>query len=83
MTETIAHTEAPFGPWIGVPKERQNICAVVDCPATGVFAGYCPADRGSHHHGCIHYQDMTTALKFREGSWGLLCAQHLRELEGR
>jgi len=80
MTET---KEAPFGPWIGVPKERQTICAVVDCPGLGVFANYCPADRGSHHHGCIHYAApvIKTGLKFRKGSWGLLCAAHLRQIE--
>lgn len=52
MTETITKTEAPFGPWIGVPKNRQTICAVMDCPATGVFAGYCPADRAFDNDPC-------------------------------
>lgn len=80
--ETNQHNEPAFGPWIGVPKDRQTLCAVKDCEAAGVFANYCPADRGAHHHGCVHYKDVVGhGLTFRDGSWGLLCAAHLRQVE--
>lgn len=86
----LTHLALPsWGPWLGVPKEKQTLCAVVDCERVGVFAGYCPADRGHHHHGCIHYDAPSVAdvvakhgLKFREG-WGLLCTHHLRMMEGK
>lgn len=69
----------PFGPWLGVPKERQHICAVDGCEAEGK-AHRCPGDDSNHFHGCVHYSEISEelyarGLKMREG-WGLLCDEH-------
>jgi hypothetical protein len=71
---------AVFGPWLGVPKVRQHLCAVDGCEAEGQ-AHRCPADDTQHFHGCVHYEHVSEALyvehqcKLRQG-WGLLCAKH-------
>ncbi len=76
--------EAAFGPWLGVPEERQHICAVVDCAGAG-RRQTCLYDGRHHHHGCIHYNcpaaDVTEhGLRFRPRSWGLLCDEHFAVL---
>lgn len=69
-----------FGPWLGVPSQRQLICAVEGCPKRGM-PYRCLYDGAEHHHGCIHY-DCDAAkvtnhgLTFREPGWGLLCPKH-------
>lgn len=75
---------ADFGPWVGVPKDRQMICAVEDCPEEGKRHA-CLYDGRLHHHGCIHYdceaaKSTNHGLKFRKG-WGLLCDGHYKVLE--
>lgn len=74
-----------FGPWIGVPRERQTLCAVVDCIAPGM-PHRCPWDGQRHHHGCVHYDCQAaqpavarSGLEFRPG-WGLLCSYHYAAL---
>jgi hypothetical protein len=73
---------AVFGPWLGVPKERQHICAIDGCELEGK-AQRCPADDTNHFHGCVHYETTSEALyvehhlKLRHG-WGLLCDQHYK-----
>lgn len=75
-----------FGPWIGVPKENQLVCAVEGCERTGV-AHPCPYDGSHHHHGCVHYgceaarADVErSGLVFRSGGWCLLCDLHFEAL---
>jgi len=71
--------EADWGPWVGVPKSKQTLCAVSGCEHRGI-PQVCLYDGRRHHHGCIHYDcdaaKMTRhGLMFREG-WGLLCPSH-------
>lgn len=77
-TMQLLKIEPDFGPWVGVPKERQRICAVEGCEREA-YPQPCPmcAVGGKwHHHGCIHYQTLDThGLTFREG-WGYLCHPH-------
>lgn len=79
-----------WGPWLGVPKERQHLCAVDGCEDAGA-AHECPADSTRHFHGCVHYEHASEALyvehkaKLRQG-WGLLCDKHyalVRDIMGR
>lgn len=68
---------AEIGPWLGVPKESQLVCAVEGCPEEGKRQ-ICLYDGKLHHHGCIHYNceaaKMTKhGLTFREGGWALMC----------
>jgi hypothetical protein len=71
---------APFGPWLGVPKVKQHLCAIEGCEVEGQ-AHRCTADDSMHAHGCVHYETAKDALeakhglKFRQG-WGLLCDEH-------
>jgi hypothetical protein len=67
-----------WGPWIGVPPERQSLCAVEGCLTPGKPQGPCPTDGNpGHHHGCVHYERglVDTGLTFRKG-WGWLCDEH-------
>lgn len=89
LRERNADAEAPFGPWLGVPSERQKLCAVVGCEAEGK-PHPCPYDGGFHHHGCIHYDCVASSddvkrsgLVFRKGSWGLICDAHYNTLTER
>jgi hypothetical protein len=72
---------ATIGPWMGVPKEKQRVCAIEDCIVTGKNQ-VCPYDGALHHHGCIHYKDCAKedaaklGLKFREGGWAKMCDFH-------
>lgn len=72
-------SEPQWGPWVGVPKSKQSLCAVEGCEHRGT-PHRCLYDGSSHHHGCVHY-DCAAAeatkhgLKFRDG-WGWLCASH-------
>ncbi len=69
-----------IGPWMGVPKEKQHVCAVKDCITPGKPHA-CFYDGGYHHHGCIHYSCAAVdaeklGLKFHEDAWALLCDFH-------
>jgi hypothetical protein len=68
-----------FGPWMGVPQGRQELCAVEGCSAPGE-THRCIYDGEMHNHGCVHYLSYAAevtghGLAFREG-WGLLCKAH-------
>jgi hypothetical protein len=65
-----------WGPWVGVPKERQSVCAFKDCTRRG-GPKICPYDGRYHHHGCIHY-DLKDE-RMRDG-WCWLCQPHYDEL---
>ncbi len=79
-----------FGPWWGVPPERQLLCAIDGCKIEGQRQ-VCPADGNTHHHGCVHYERVSEALYTEHGlrlrhGWGLLCPTHygmVRDLFGR
>ena len=73
MTTTIDD----HGPWVGVPAERQSVCAVVGCEAKGK-PQICPYDGHYHHHGCIHYADAAAGhgLTFRTDGWCYVCDTH-------
>jgi hypothetical protein len=76
--------EPTFGPWVGVPRSKQRMCAVEGCAHEGVESR-CLYDGSTHHHGCIHYECQVAeqthhGLTFRDG-WGLLCPSHYRHLE--
>jgi len=71
----------PWGPWLGVPPERQTICAVDGCETPG-RSHQCPGDSTNHFHGCVHYDEISEqlyarGLKMRDG-WGLLCDAHYK-----
>lgn len=70
-----------WGPWVGVPEERQTVCAVEGCIVEGK-PQRCFADGGNHHHGCVHYQRLpnTAGLVFRKGGWCWLCEGHYQQL---
>jgi hypothetical protein len=75
-----------FGPWLGVSRERQTLCAVEGCADKGK-SHVCPYDGAAHHHGCVHYECDAgrSGLQFRKG-WGLVCDKHyamLREAVDR
>lgn len=70
---------AKFGPWIGVPKDQQGICAVEGCTERGECHP-CFYDGTTHHHGCIHYDKKAFAEAghvVRPG-WGWLCNTHFQ-----
>ena len=71
-----------WGPWVGVPTDRQHVCAVEGCIVEG-RPQVCIADGAYHHHGCVHYDHLpnTAGLTFREGGWCWLCDGHYRQLE--
>lgn len=75
----VTLSEPMWGPWVGVPKSKRNLCAVEGCEHTAV-PQICLYDGRYHHHGCIHY-DCDAAkvtehgLQFRDG-WGWLCPSH-------
>lgn len=60
-----------WGPWVGVPKARQYVCAFQDCNRRG-HARVCPYDGRYHHHGCIHYPKDE---RMRDG-WCYVCDEH-------
>lgn len=62
-----------YGPWIGVPHERQAVCAVVDCRQRG-RPQVCYSDGRYHHHGCVHYD--TADPRVRQYVWCWLCDEH-------
>ena len=66
-----------WGPWMGVPEERQRVCAFKDCANRG-GPKICPYDGRYHHHGCIHY-DMSDP-RMRQGGWCYVCQGHYEEL---
>lgn len=82
----ISHIGAPnpegWGPWMGVPRERQRVCAVEGCIVEG-RPHVCLADGAYHHHGCVHYERLGEAagLTFREGGWCWLCDGHYNQLK--
>jgi len=65
------------GPWMGVPDEMQNVCAVEECKEPGK-PRVCSFDGSRHHHGCVHYKHGSTKQdlpKTRDG-WCWLCDTH-------
>jgi len=68
-----------IGPWVGVPAERQTVCAVEGCDGEG-RPQPCPYDGQFHHHGCVHYEcdNGRSGLKFRPRAdgWALICDAH-------
>jgi hypothetical protein len=78
--DLMTRRTSPFGPWLGVPKARQHLCAIDGCEADGK-SHRCPADDSMHFHGCVHYETtgedlyVKHQLKLRHG-WGLLCDAH-------
>ena len=70
------------GPWMGVPAELQDLCAVADCETKGK-PQICIADGANHHHGCIHYERLgeKAGLVFRKGGWCWLCDEHYAQLK--
>jgi hypothetical protein len=71
-----------WGPWVGVPEERQDVCAVDWCLDPGK-PQVCLADGANHHHGCVHYKHLPdhAGLTFREGGWCWLCDHHYQLLK--
>ena len=79
MARQLTINRPEWGPWIGVPEDKQDLCAVEGCTEKGLPHSYCPGDGGSHHHGCVHYDCRRVGdshgLTFRKG-WGWLCQKH-------
>ncbi len=71
-----------IGPWLGVTKARQTLCAIDGCDVPGL-PHRCFADDTTHHHGCVHYESLGQVLytehklRLRRG-WGLLCDAHYK-----
>ena len=68
---------------MGVPEEKQRLCAVEDCASEGK-PHTCIYDDRHHHHGCVHYnckaaEETKHGLVFRKG-WGWLCSGHYKTL---
>lgn len=82
LSITTLAGEDDYGPWVGVPEDRQRLCAVADCPKTG-RRQVCFADGRYHHHGCVHYESamQRAGIKPRGKSWGLLCDDHYAVLK--
>lgn len=84
LDANAADLSTKIGPWLGVPPELQDACAVVGCAEHGK-PHRCPYDGSFHHHGCVHYQEATEhgthahGLKFRKG-WAWLCDKHYADL---
>jgi hypothetical protein len=69
-----------IGPWVGVPRDRHDVCAVEACTTPGE-PQRCLYDGAYHHHGCVHYdcpaaEATNHGLTFRPNGWAWLCAGH-------
>lgn len=84
-TTVLSYIGAPrpdgWGPWVGVPEDRQTVCAVDGCDAPGQ-PHVCLADGSYHHHGCVHYEYLpnNAGLTFLTGGWCWLCDGHYQQL---